>query len=273
METFIFNYAGGVYAIQDKGREYLVAPLTMIVPGVLNGSKGALFYPKHEVIRSAPTWEGVPITLRHPELDGQMRSAKEPGVLNRFGIGVVRKPKVTPEGILRAEGWFDVEKLERIYPGILEDLEAGRPIEVSTGLVTDNYAEPGTYHGQSYDYVARNYKPDHLALLPDQIGACSRQDGCGVLMNRKPTMPKYDDDVSFDSEDMLEPTSLGYGQQGMLLNSDAGEDDLLPPSLHSLLVNDARERAKSCSCQHGTQQAEADDEELLIAPALNFSRR
>jgi hypothetical protein len=33
--------------------------------------------------------------------------------------------------------------------------------------------------------VARNYRPDHLAVLPDQRGACSLTDGCGVMVNTK----------------------------------------------------------------------------------------
>src|SRR5690606_13771547 len=31
-----------------------------------------------------------------------------------------------------------------------------------------------------YHSVARDYKPDHIAILPDRIGACSIADGCGV---------------------------------------------------------------------------------------------
>lgn len=66
---------------------------------------------------------------------------------------------------------------------MLDALEAGRPMELSTGLFTQNEPAPAgaTFNGRPYDYVARNYRPDHLAVLPDQIGACSLADGCGVL--------------------------------------------------------------------------------------------
>jgi hypothetical protein len=53
-------------------------------------------------------------------------------------------------------------------------------------LFTDNEtAPPGASHlGRPYNFVARNYRPDHLAILPDQRGACSIEDGCGLNTNR-----------------------------------------------------------------------------------------
>jgi hypothetical protein len=62
-----------------------------------------------------------------------------------------------------------------------------QPIEVSTGLFTTNYAaNPGSnYKGRPYSHIARNYVPDHLAILLDQVGACSIQDGCGITFNKK----------------------------------------------------------------------------------------
>ena len=54
-------------------------------------------------------------------------------------------------------------------------------MELSTGLFTDNELSEGEFEGKSYKYIARNYRPDHLALLPDKIGACSVADGAGLL--------------------------------------------------------------------------------------------
>lgn len=68
---------------------------------------------------------------------------------------------------------------------VLDALHKGRPLELSTGLYTENKRmhSKQTYNGRSYDSVATNYRPDHLAILAGQKGACSRNDGCGVLMN------------------------------------------------------------------------------------------
>ena len=36
------------------------------------------------------------------------------------------------------------------------------------------------YKGKRYHEVHRALEPDHIALLPDEVGACSVQDGCGA---------------------------------------------------------------------------------------------
>lgn len=170
-----------------NGREYLVAPLSLLVPGVLNGSQGPLYYPPDEVAKNHDAWNGMPIVLWHPTLDGVPVSARRPDVLNEYQLGWVYN--ATADGRLTAEGWFDVEMVRKVdnaklTPGdrVLPKLLAGKPIELSTGLFTTNYpARPdATHNGRHYAYVARDYRPDHLAVLPDQVGACSLADGCGV---------------------------------------------------------------------------------------------
>ena len=37
------------------------------------------------------------------------------------------------------------------------------------------------WNGEEYSEVLRNYRPDHLAILPDLVGACSLDDGAGFL--------------------------------------------------------------------------------------------
>lgn len=185
VEQLTANATGKVRYADLGGRRHLVAPLSLIVPGVLNGSKGALYYPLTEINKNYKDWEDVPLTLGHPtDLQGRNLSARDPGVLERQGLGFVRRPTVKNK--LASEGWFDVERVNRIRPDIIERLETGQPIELSTGLFTDNVKAPeGSNHrGKPYSFVARNYVPDHVAVLPDQKGACSLQDGCGVLVNR-----------------------------------------------------------------------------------------
>lgn len=180
METYISNLAGDVRTVQWDGREYLVAPLSMIVPGVLNGSNGPLLYPESEINRDPDPWNNMPIVVNHPTKDGAPISARSPEVLEEFGIGVVFN--ATAAGFLGAEGWFDVKKTMSVAPNILVNLRAGKPIELSTGLFTDNIpARNGAqYEGRPYTATARNLRPDHLAILTSDRGACSVADGCGV---------------------------------------------------------------------------------------------
>lgn len=178
------------------GRKYLVAPLTLIVPGVLNGSKGPLFYPPEEISKSTSAWNNVPIVVYHPKSDKGHVSAKDPEVLDKQGIGMVLKANISGKngstGKLRAEGWFDEQRTRKVDPRVYSALMRGKPMEVSTGLYTDNEtAENGAEHrGRPYSYVARNYRPDHLAILPDQQGACSVKDGCGMNVNQRSKVKK-----------------------------------------------------------------------------------
>lgn len=184
MELLACNLSGRVRREILNGRECLVAPLTLLVPGVLNGSKGPLYYPEEEVDKNPEQWNSIPIVVYHPERDGKAVSARDPSILNTQGIGHVFR--AASQGKLVAEGWFDVETTKRIYPSILTDIQAGKPIELSTGLFTENEEEDGEYNGKEYTHIARNYVPDHLAILPGKVGACSVQDGCGVLVNGGP---------------------------------------------------------------------------------------
>jgi len=181
-ELITANLAGSVRREQLMGRDYLVAPLTLIVPGVLNGSQGPLYYPPEEIAKNASAWNGMPIVVYHPRRDGRDVSARDPEVLNRSGIGTVLRAKV--DGKLTAEGWFDIRQTRRVDNRVLHMLEAGRAGEISTGLYTRNEpVENGEHDGRKYVAIARDYRPDHLAILPDQKGACSVDDGCGLNVN------------------------------------------------------------------------------------------
>jgi hypothetical protein len=183
VEQVTANLSGKVRRETLDGRAYLVAPLSMIVPGVLAGSNGPLYYPADEVAKRPDVWNGMPITLRHPVVGGRQVSARRPDVLEAQGLGTVFDAR--HDGRLVAEGWFDEAKTRRLAPGVLASLESGRPIELSTGLYPEyEKAAPGsTHNGREYTHVARNWLADHLAVLPDQVGACSIKDGCGVLVN------------------------------------------------------------------------------------------
>jgi hypothetical protein len=185
METLLAN-AGRARREVRNGREYLVAPLTLIVPGVLNGSKGPLLYPPDEIRKDYSAWNGMPLVVYHPLVNGQHVSARHPQVWETQEVGRVFNAVIDQYGKLKAEGWFDVEHTMRVDDRVVAALNAGIPIELSTGLYTDNEPAPrgANWNGRPYSHIARNYRPDHLAILPDQVGACSVNDGCGVLVNR-----------------------------------------------------------------------------------------
>lgn len=171
--TLTVNF-GSVRKTEYEGRSYYVAPMTMLVPGVHAGSMGPLLYTSAEIKNSVNAWEGMPITLNHP-----------PSEKERVIIGIVKRPRITSRGALKAEAYIDIEKANEADSRIIQTLENNKKLEVSTGLYTRNEAYTGTHNGKEYIAVARNYVPDHLAVLPDAVGACSVDDGCGLNVNKK----------------------------------------------------------------------------------------
>lgn len=170
----------------EGGREWLVAPMVLLNPGVLAGSKGPLLYTPEDTAAAAAAWNTIPICVNHPSDPdtGSPLSARHPGVLDRQGVGEVRKAIFN--GKLRGEGWFDAEKLRAVDRRVYDSLTSGRVVELSTGLYTTNHPSKGVHNGRPYSFLARAHVPDHLAVLSDgQIGACSVSDGCGVLVNVK----------------------------------------------------------------------------------------
>lgn len=170
-----------------EGREHLVAPVVMLVEGVHAGSGGAVFYPAEEVAHFAQAWNGVPVTVEHPTEHGSPISANHPHVVERQTIGRVFNTAWDGKR-LKGEIWVDILKAQGVQGGAeaLRYLRSGGQLqlEVSTGLFSDTDATAGTWNGEEYQTIARNIRPDHLALLPGGTGACSWRDGCGVRANK-----------------------------------------------------------------------------------------
>lgn len=182
METLTVNLAGKFRKEILNDREHIVAPVTMIVPGVLNGSMGPLYYPPEEVSKDVEIWNHMPIVVYHPTQGGKNVSARTADVLNTQGVGIVLNSSYDDK--LRAEAWFDVDKTRRVDMRVLNSLEKNEQMELSTGVSLDIIPEEAgenVHNGVETHGSVRNFRPDHLAILPDQKGACSIADGCGVF--------------------------------------------------------------------------------------------
>lgn len=187
MQTLAVNLTSNVRRERMGGRTYLVGKATLIVPGVLNGSDGPILYTAQENRKRADAWNGMPIVLRHPtDKDGTPVSARSPSAMDRVGLGFVFGSHVDNQGLLHAEPWFDEANLQAKDRRTYDRLLRGERVELSTGLgMQRRRAQNGATHtdGRAYTFTAHDYEPDHLAILPDQRGACSVQDGCGVSLN------------------------------------------------------------------------------------------
>jgi len=161
-----------------EGRLHLVAPVVAIRAGVLNGER----VPAEEIGRYVDAWNGIPLPIGHPRERGVPISANRPDLIETKSVGRFFNAQFE-DGTLHGEIWVDVEKARQLSMAsqvVLERLEHGDPLEVSTAYFRDIEDGHGVWEGQRYGGTARNLRPDHLALLPYQIGACSWGDGCGA---------------------------------------------------------------------------------------------
>lgn len=234
-----------------EGRDCLVAPVIMFVEGVHNGE----FISFEEMSLFPESWDGIPLPIDHPQdSSGEAVTANSPEIIESSVIGrlfnVVARKDI--RGI-SGEVWIDIEKANTVPGGaeVLRKLNAGEPLEVSTAYYcfTDNL--PGEWknprNGTVEKFVGsqRGLRPDHLAMLPFDLGACSWEDGCGAGRTNSADGVKADDHTlvltNSTGEIMAEPTKkleingkqLGRALTGMIAvhagvdgNADAIKDRL-----------------------------------------------
>lgn len=170
---------------QWNGSEYLVAPVVMLVAGVVNGE----LVPPDELALSVASWNGRPVTLDHPMLEGSYVSANLPEIFERDVVGSVFNAMFDGARLM-GEVWVDVNKANRLGGDaltVVERLEHAVGTEVSTAYTRRPELRAGVYNGKQYRSVAHDLQPDHLALLLHELGACSWEDGCGVPRVNKDT--------------------------------------------------------------------------------------
>lgn len=167
------------------GRDYLVVPVVALVEGVLhsaNASNPELALAE-EFGRYPESWNGRPIVMNHPRVDGTYVSANSPEVLEEYAFGTTFNARMDGSKLV-VDAWIDLERVESVGGEIAETVEriqSGDLVEVSTGLYTSVESSPGRYSGVNYSGVWRGVAPDHLAFLSEgMVGACSVEDGCGV---------------------------------------------------------------------------------------------
>lgn len=167
------------------GRTYLIAPVVSMVQGVR--TPGNIGEPElalmSEFDKTLTQWNGRPIVLNHPHnADDEAETANIPTMYDEYACGFIFNSVIDGDK-LKQEVWLDVERCEEKggeFQEALDLMRDGEVMNVSTGLFCDAIAKRGTYQGETYKAVWRNITPDHLALLPNMLGACSVADGCGT---------------------------------------------------------------------------------------------
>ena len=168
------------------GTEYLVVDRVPIGrPMQLDGG----YIPEDVWEATAADWQNVPLPVGHPQdAWGNNLSANTPDVIDEAVIGRSFNAEYDPgTQKLYTDLWINHEKARAkggLYESVVEQIENGDGLEVSTAYAGFD-GDPGIYDGEHHDEVLVDIRPDHVAVLPDELddGRCSRADGCGIAAN------------------------------------------------------------------------------------------
>ena len=189
--------------VTEDGTEYLVAPVVAQQADVyayrINGDLHREYLPGEELTAPLEDWEGTPLVLRHPDAPPDTPALLSESGVEATVVGAFRDAKRTNGSENRSEtesGAGDDTRLAgQVYieaaevgahdgdlRGYVEAVRRTGVGEVSTGYGVGTLEETsGRHNGTKYDAIQRDIQPDHLALLPDQVGNCPVDGGvCGV---------------------------------------------------------------------------------------------
>ncbi|KKN88044.1 hypothetical protein LCGC14_0251160 [marine sediment metagenome] len=185
------------HLVRDEARDgtmFLVVPVVMLQEQILfcsNCHPDGEFISATEITSSLVGWNNRPVTLSHP--------AAEWSPANHQRLEVGRVFNAFWDGKLKAEMWLDLKALRRTSEG--KAVEAGfrdhKLQEVSTGYFVDRIARAGRFRGQTFAIVQMNIVPDHLAVLTNEVGACSIEGGCGAPRLNSNGGDPMDDETTF----------------------------------------------------------------------------
>lgn len=179
--SFILNAVKNSQVRREErdGVMYLVVNGVAIIEGVLNG----YLVPMEEFGAFVQDWNGVDVSINHPEGNGGSLRVPHPdvNVVGRFYNAVIDEEHKR----LIGEFWLNEAALNASDEGrvILSAIENNKTLEVSTGYFASAEMKPGRLGNKVYVGIHRNIHPDHIALLPNDVGACSVDAGCGLNRN------------------------------------------------------------------------------------------
>lgn len=182
----VYLQANDTYTVRTEvsdGISYKVVPVVLMQEGVHNGNHGPIYHSAEELGKVVDSWNGIPITVTHPQVEEAYVPANSPEILQEFGVGRVFNTFLDGKQ-LKAEAWLEETKITE-YENLNDRVDNGEIVEVSVGVYSDEVEQEGVWNDENFTAIAVNHIPEHLALLPNETGACSVADGCGLRVNNK----------------------------------------------------------------------------------------
>ena len=168
-----------------EGVSFTVIPSKTLPKDVVMNS---IMYPSEEVEAAISTLDMSPVTLGHPVVNGKFAPASDPISQAAYGIlGAHNRVKgKTDDGRWVVEKLIPTEQLQNTERGkkLAEAIKHKRPIHTSTGVYLTKEPEIGVNAmGQEYTSRAKIDRFDHDAILLNEVGAATPEQGVGLFVN------------------------------------------------------------------------------------------
>ena len=134
----IYVQTNSEYVIRSEvyeGRSHIVVPVVMMVEGVHNGSQGPLLHLAEDLGRFPESWDGIPVTIQHPTVDGENVSANSPKILAAEKVGRIFNTHMD-EDKLKAEVWLDEKRLQEVSEIALQAIRQQKELQVSSYFIS-----------------------------------------------------------------------------------------------------------------------------------------
>lgn len=191
--------------IDKVGREYLDVPAIIIGQQVLHGAGGYEFgaelVTEKALVQSANQWNNIPVVIYHTSESARtidnLENEKVGFIYNAEVIGYDEDPSnIRLKCMLRLD--VGLLKLHEDGDMIINTFDSGNIMEMSTGyFVIDWQWQEGSFRGRDYVAMQNELIPDHLALLPNAVGAYSIDDGGGANRENEGESMKDSDKKEF----------------------------------------------------------------------------
>ncbi|MFQ1062158.1 hypothetical protein [Bordetella trematum] len=177
-----------------NGREHWVVPShTLPANVVMNGG----LYTASEIDAHFQKLEGTLAPLGHPQVNGQFVSAFSPEGINVGHVGAWNRNAKKQGNRVYLEKWIDIEVAQRTEGGKrlidrLEALERGDdvpPVHTSVAVFLDRIEANEQQKKGGYDWIAKIHGMDHDAILLDEPGAATPEQGVGIMVNADLAQP------------------------------------------------------------------------------------
>lgn len=162
-----------------NGRDVIIVPSATLPDDVVMND---ILYPAGEIAKAFKSLERTPAPLGHPTVNGSFVSARDPEGINLSWIGAWNENVRQEGGRVLLDKVIDVEIANQSAGGkrVLAAIEAADPIHTSTGLLAIMDAANGDV---PYKFTARDIEFDHDAILLDEPGAATPEQGVGMMVN------------------------------------------------------------------------------------------